>query len=254
MSANIPWTQISFNPLTGCTPYSDGCLNCYAKPMATRMSFNPDPKIAYKYRNGFKLTEHPAELEKKIGGKNKIVFMNSMSDTFHKNVSESFLFGIFDFIRKHPKHIFQILTKRANRLSIIRDYPSNVWLGVTVEKSDYLDRIECLMNTNATVKWINCEPLLGPVESDKIQSLDWVVVGGESGPNCRSMNMDWARQIRDICEEHDIPFFFKQAGGPGRDKGGKNLDGKTYKQWPKSISLDMSRSVIQLSLFNVDAA
>lgn len=252
MSANIPWTHISFNCLTGCTKYSDGCINCYAMPMAIRMASNPNPKISYKYRNGFKLTEHPKELEKNIGGKNKIIFMNSMSDTFHQNVSESFLYEIVDFIRRHPQHIFQVLTKRANRLSIIKNYPSNVWLGVTVEKSDYLERIEYLMSTNAKVKWISCEPLLGPIESDKIKCLDWVVVGGESGPNCRPMNLEWARKIRDICEEQDTPFYFKQAGGAGRDKGGKILDGKIYKQWPKSLALNI-RSEVQASLFNVDA-
>lgn len=219
--------------------------------MAIRMASNPSPKIAYKYRNKFKLTEHPEELEKTIGGNHKIVFMNSMSDTFHQDVSESFLFKIFDFIRRHPQHIFQVLTKRANRLSIIKDYPSNVWLGVTVEKSDYLDRIDFLMNTNAKVKWISCEPLLGPIESDEIKSLDWIVVGGESGPKCRPMNLDWARKIRDFCQEHDVPFYFKQAGGPDRDKGGKTLDGKICQQLPRSLVKDMLRTEVQIPLFNV---
>ena len=250
MSANIPWTHVSFNCLTGCTQYSEGCQNCYAKPMAERMSCNPHPRTAYKYRNGFKLTEHPEELEKTIAGKNKIVFMNSMSDTFHQDVSESFLYGMFDFISRHPQHIFQVLTKRANRLALIKDYPSNVWLGVTVEKSDSLDRIDFLMATNATLKWISCEPLLGAIESDKIKCLDWIVVGGESGPKCRPMNLDWATKIRDICEGNDVPFWFKQAGGPGRDKGGKLLDGKSYQQWPKSLMKDMDRSEVQDSLFN----
>ncbi|MGO8880520.1 MAG: DUF5131 family protein [Desulfomonilaceae bacterium] len=251
MSANIPWIHISFNCLTGCTKYSDGCINCYAKPMATRMASNPNPKTAYKYRNGFKLTEHPEELEKNIGGKNKLIFINSMADTFHEKVSQSFLYGIFDFIRRHPHHIFQVLTKRANRLSIIKDYPPNVWLGVTVEKSKYLNRIEYLMDTDATVKWISCEPLLGPIDSDKIKCVDWVVVGGESGPNCRPMKLNWARQVRDTCNKHDVPFWFKQAGGPDRAKGGKLLDGEIYKQWPKSLSRDMIQDVVQLSLFNV---
>ena len=251
MSANIDWTHISFNPLTGCTKYSDGCTNCYAKPMAIRMSSNPNPKIAYKYRNGFKLTEHPEELEKNIVGKNKIVFLNSMSDTFHQDVSESFLYEIFDFIQRQPHHIFQVLTKRANRLSLIKNYPSNLWLGVTVEKADYLDRIKYLLDTNATVKWISCEPLLGPIDSDEIRGLDWVVVGGESGANCRPMNLEWARQIRDTCKKYDVPFWFKQAGGPGRDKGGKILDGRLYKQWPKSLSGAIARNEVQPSLFDV---
>jgi protein gp37 len=252
--SKIAWTNITFNCVTGCNPYSAGCLNCYARPMATRMAFNPNPKTSYKYRNGFEFTEHPEELEKDIGGKNKLIFLNSMSDTFHENISETFLRGMFDFIRRHPQHIFQVLTKRASRLALIKNYPSNVWLGVTVERSDCLDRIEYLMDTNASVKWVSCEPLLGPIESDEIKYLDWVVVGGESGPKCRPMNLDWARKIRDICEAHDVPFFFKQAGGRGKDKGGKMLDGKTYNQWPKSFSWDIPRSEGQTSFFNGDAA
>lgn len=251
MSANIPWTHISFNCLTGCTKYSDGCLNCYAKPMAKRMKFNPHPRIAYKYRNGFELTEHPEELRRDIPGKNKIVFLNSMSDTFHQNVSESFLFSIFDFINRQPHHIFKVLTKRADSLSKIKDYPSNVWLGVTVENSDYLHRIDSLLDTNASVKWISCEPLLGPIDSDTIKNLDWVVVGGESGPDCRPMDLNWARKIRDICKENQVPFYFKQVGGSGRDKGGKILDCGVYEDYPNA--LPMARNETQLSFFNVDS-
>jgi protein gp37 len=236
VTSNLNPIHVSLNLLTGCTKKSAGCVNCYAERHARRLSEDADPNVAWKYRKVFTLTEHPELLSKNIGGSPKLIFLNSMSDTFHDDVSKSFMERTFDFVRRHPQHIFQVLTKRAERLSVVVDYPTNVWLGVTVEKAEYLYRIDYLVETNAKVKWVSFEPLLGPINSENIRFLDWAVVGGESGPRCRPMDLDWARGIKGDCEKYGVPFFFKQRGGPGRDKGGDLLDGEKYKMWPASLS------------------
>ena len=236
MSTLISWTNETLNLLTGCTKCSAGCVNCYAERQIRMKMGNPNPKVAHKFRNGFKLTEHPQCLDDRVlRGKAKMIFLNSLSDTFHAAVSEEFLGQIFDMIRKHRQHIFQVLTKRPERLHLIADYPSNAWLGVTVENADYLNRIDYLLKTNATVKFCSFEPLLGPIPSDAVIGLDWVIVGGESGPEARPMRPEWAVEIREACQTHGVPFFFKQMGGKGRDKGGKLLLGKLYQEFPVNV-------------------
>jgi len=236
MSTLISWTQETLNLLTGCTKCSAGCANCYAERQIHIKIKNPNPKISHKFRNGFKVTEHPQYLYHAIlRGKPKMIFLNSLSDTFHPDSSVEFLNQTFDMIRKHPQHIFQVLTKRPERLYLIEDYPSNAWLGVTVENADYLNRIDYLLKTNATVKFCSFEPLLGAIPSDAVVGLDWVIVGGESGPKARTMRPEWAVGIRDACQTHGVPFFFKQMGGKGRDKGGKLLCGKLYQEFPVNV-------------------
>jgi protein gp37 len=237
MSTLISWTNETLNLLTGCTKCSAGCVNCYAERQIHIKMKNPNPKISYKFRNGFKLTEHPQCLEDRVlRGKPKMIFLNSLSDTFHTAVSEEFLHQTFDMIRNHPQHIFQVLTKRPERLHLVEDYPPNVWLGVTVENADYVNRIEYLLKTNATVKFGSFEPLLGPIPPDAIVGLDWVIVGGESGPKARPMKAEWALEIKDACQAHGVPFFFKQMGGKERDKGGKLLLGKVYDEFPWNVT------------------
>jgi len=236
MSTLISWTNETLNLLTGCTKCSPGCANCYAERQINMKMGNPNPKISYKFRNGFKLTEHPQYLNDPIlRGKPKMIFLNSLSDTFHPDSSVEFVNQTFDMIRKHPQHIFQVLTKRPERLHLIEDYPPNAWLGVTVENADYLNRIDYLLKTNATVKFCSFEPLLGAIPSDAVVGLDWVIVGGESGPKARTMRPEWAVGILNGCQTHSIPFFFKQMGGKGRDKGGKLLFGELYDEFPVNV-------------------
>ena len=233
MSTNISWTDETLNLLTGCTKVSDGCVNCYAEVTCNRMTHNPNPKVAHKFRNGFKLTEHPQYLNDPIlRGKSKRIFMNSLSDTFHKDVSDGFLGAMFQMIAEHPQHIFQVLTKRPEGFSRIQTWPANVWLGVTVESSKYLQRIDVLKTQTPTVKFVSFEPLLGPISADAIRGLDWVVVGGESGHKARPMNLEWAREIQGACKGYNVPFFFKQVGGKDRAKGGQWLDGEQYHEYP----------------------
>jgi protein gp37 len=196
---------------------------------------NPNPKVSHKFRNGFKFTEHPQYLNDLVlRGKSKRIFLNSLSDTFHPDGSVEFLNQTFDMIREHSQHTFQVLTKRPERLHLIEDYPSNAWLGVTVENTDYINRIDYLLDTNARIKFCSFEPLLGPISPDAVLGLSWVIVGGESGPKARTMKPEWAVEIREACQIHSIPFFFKQMGGKGRDKGGKLLCGALCQEFPKN--------------------
>ncbi|MCD7779848.1 MAG: phage Gp37/Gp68 family protein [Candidatus Gastranaerophilales bacterium] len=225
----IQWTNETWNPITGCTKYSDGCQNCYAEKMHKRLTAMRQEK----YKEPFnKVIFHAEELTRKFGKKTKMIFVNSMSDTFHKDVTDLKIQLILDECYFNDPHIFQILTKRAERLPNF-EYPANVWLGVTVEMAKYKSRMDYLKQTNAKIKFLSCEPLLEDLGELDLTRIDWVIVGGESGKNARPCHPDWVRNIKRQCEEQKVPFFFKQWGGVNKKKTGCLLDGREYKEMPK---------------------
>ena len=230
----IEWTESSWNPITGCSKVSDGCKNCYAERLALRLK-----KMGVKkYRNGFRLTLHPEALDEPLRWKtSRMIFVCSMSDLFHEDVPDYFIKEVFRVMNDAAMHTFQVLTKRAERLAEFADkvrWTNNIWAGVTVESEKYLYRINYLKKVPATVKFLSMEPLLGPVPGLRkvIKGINWVIVGGESGPNSRPMKAEWVREIRDICLEFGVPFFFKQWGGINKKKNGRLLDGKEYNETP----------------------
>lgn len=206
--SKIEWTNETWNPVTGCSKYSEGCQNCYAEKMTKRLAAMGQEK----YKNGFnKVVFHPEELNRDFGRKSKMIFVNSMSDTFHADISKFQISKMLEYCSFNKQHIFQILTKRAARVEEF-SYPPNVWLGVTVEKENYKNRIEFLRHTDAKVKFLSCEPLLGDLGELDLTGIDWVIAGGESGPGARPMHPDWVRNIQKQCQEQNVPFFFKQWG------------------------------------------
>ena len=232
---SIEWTESTWNPVTGCTKISLGCANCYAERMALRLQAMNQPN----YSNGFKLTLHDSVLEAPLQWKKpQIIFVNSMSDLFHEDVPEDFILKAFDVMRRAYWHQFQVLTKRAERLVELNSFinwPDNVWMGVSIENSDYTFRADCLRYTGAKLKFFSLEPLLGPLSEINLNYIDWVIVGGESGPRARPMNERWVVDIRNQCLEARVPFFFKQWGGINKKKAGRTLEGKTWSQWPKQV-------------------
>lgn len=232
--SSIEWTESTWNPLTGCTKISPGCKHCYAERMAKRLHAMGQPN----YANGFKLTLHPQSLEIPLGWKKpQMIFVNSMSDLFHKDVSVDFIQQVFDVMRRADWHRFQVLTKRAERLLEIDpriDWPSNVWMGVSVENQDYKYRIELLRRTHAKTKFLSLEPLLGPLPRLNLKGINWVIVGGESGPGARPLLEEWVIDIRDQCKAKRVPFFFKQWGGVQKKRAGRLLQGEIYSQMPES--------------------
>jgi protein gp37 len=209
----IEWTDATWNPVTGCDKVSPGCKFCYAERMAKRLQ----GMGMHNYRNGFKLTLQPQSLTLPLKWKNpKIVFVNSMSDLFHADIPISYLQKVFDIMRRAHWHQFQVLTKRADYLSEISnkiEWPDNVWMGVSVENQDYLWRIDLLRQTDAKIKFLSLEPLLGPLPHLNLRGIDWVIVGGESGPKARPIRQSWVVDIRNQCLKTEVPFFFKQWGG-----------------------------------------
>ena len=228
----IEWTEVSWNPTTGCTKISDGCKNCYAEKMAKRLRAMGNPK----YRHGFNLTIHSDTLLDPYSWKKpKVVFVNSMSDLFHEDLPLSFIQEVFMVMNNNPMHIFQILTKRADLLehySPLLNWSENIWMGVTVESDRHYNRVDHLRKSGAFVKFISCEPLLTSLKDFNLFEIDWVIVGGESGSKARPINKNWVIEIKDICETKDIPFFFKQWGGINKKKTGSQLDGVYYKNFP----------------------
>jgi protein gp37 len=213
-NSTIEYTDSTWNPTTGCTEASSGCRNCYAKPMSKRLQAMGQ----YNYRNGFEVTLQPHMLDRPLEWKkSKIIFVNSMSDLFHKVIPLEYIWKVFFVMCKAEQHIFQVLTKRSRRLKKLARYlpwPENVWMGVTVESQEYTNRIENLRRTDARVKFISFEPLLSPIPNLDLNGVDWVIVGGESGPGARPMKKEWVIDIRDRCNVADVPFFFKQWGPP----------------------------------------
>jgi protein gp37 len=230
--SKIEWTEATWNPITGCTKVSLGCKNCYAERMAYRLQSMGSPN----YKNGFKLTCHESQLYAPLKWKKgKIVFVNSMSDLFHKDVPENFIKKIFETMRMASHHQFQILTKRSERLLELNKtikWAPNIWMGVSVENADYLYRVDHLRQTGAAIKFLSIEPLLGPLSDLNLESIDWVIVGGESGPHARPIQEEWVEAIKKQCIEKAVPFFFKQWGGVNKKKTGRTLKGEVWSQMP----------------------
>jgi protein gp37 len=231
--SSIEWTEATWNPVTGCTKVSPGCKHCYAERMSKRLKAMGQPK----YANGFELTVHPECLDQPLDWKKpRMIFVNSMSDLFHGDVPLSFIQDVFRVMRRASQHTFQVLTKRSQRLLELNprlDWPDNVWMGVSVENQDYRFRIDHLRKTSARVKFLSLEPLLGPLPHLGLHNIDWVIVGGESGPGARPMDEAWVIDIRDQCQANDVPFFFKQWGGVRRKEAGRELKGRTWNQMPR---------------------
>lgn len=231
--SRIEWTESTWNPVTGCTKISAGCAHCYAERMAKRLLAMGQPN----YCNGFEVTCHPAALEMPLRWeKSKMIFVNSMSDLFHKNVPTRFIEEIFFTMNQARWHTFQILTKRADRLLQLSPrfkWTPNIWMGVTVENADHVDRIDRLREVPASVRFLSLEPLLGPLPELNLTNIDWVIVGGESGPGARPMDPEWAIDLRDQCLEAGVAFFFKQWGGVQKKKAGRLLEKRTWDQMPR---------------------
>ncbi len=229
----IEWTESTWNPVSGCTKVSAGCLNCYAERMAKRLQAMGQKR----YKNGFEVTLHPEALEEPYRWKKpRIVFVNSMSDLFHEKIPIEFIRDIFKVMNENKRHTFQILTKRSERLKQLADeleWSDNVWMGVTIENNNYVNRANDLRTVNAAIKFLSLEPLLGPVKDLKLNNIDWVIVGGESGPGARPMNKRWVIRIKDQCDQENVPFFFKQWGGINKKKTGRELLGQTWDAYPK---------------------
>jgi protein gp37 len=236
-NSGIEWTESTWNPLTGCTKISPGCKHCYAERMAKRLQAMGQPN----YRSGFKLTLHENALEKPLEWKKpQVIFVNSMSDLFHKDVPVEFILEVFDVMRRTHWHTFQMLTKRADRLEELSpriEWPENVWMGVSVENQDYTFRIDYLRKTGAKVKFLSLEPLIGPLHNLNLKGIDWAIVGGESGPGARPLDPVWVTDIRDQCLKARVPFFFKQWGGTNKKKAGRMLEGRTWNEMPGAIQL-----------------
>jgi len=232
-NSSIEWTESTWNPVTGCTKISQGCKNCYAERMSKRLLAMGQPN----YADGFKLTMHEHVLELPLKWKKpQTIFVNSMSDLFHKDVREDFIQKVFDIMNRAPWHTFQILTKRADRLAEISDrllWGKNIWMGVSVESADYKFRIDLLRETKAQVKFISFEPLIDSVGKVNLKNIDWTIVGGESGPRARYMSPEWVADLRDQCLVQKVPFFFKQWGGVNKKKAGRLLDGRTWDEMPQ---------------------
>jgi len=230
--SSIEWTDATWNPVTGCTKVSPGCTHCYAERIALRLQAMGQSR----YRNGFKLTLQPDLLEQPLQWKTpKLVFVNSMSDLFHRDVPADFLRRTFEVMGKAHWHVFQVLTKRADRLAELAPelpWSPNVWMGVSVENEDYAWRIDHLREVPAAVRFLSVEPLLGPIPRLPLEGIDWVIVGGESGPGARAVKPEWIREIRDRCLALGVPFFFKQWGGVQKKRQGRTLDGRTWDEMP----------------------
>jgi len=228
----IEWTEATWNPLTGCDKISPGCTHCYAERMSLRLKLMGQPN----YRNGFDLTLHPHALELPLKWKKpQRIFVNSMSDLFHKDVPAEFIQQVFATMRQASWHRFQILTKRSDRLAEISrdiDWPPNVWMGVSVESTEYAFRIDHLRGVGAKVRFLSIEPLLGPIPQLDLRDIHWVIVGGESGPGARPMSEQWVIEIRKQCAAASVPFFFKQWGGVNKKKTGRELQGRTWDEMP----------------------
>lgn len=230
--SGIEWTESTWNPVTGCTKISPGCKHCYAERMAARLQAMGQAN----YAKGFALTLQPHMLERPLRWKNpQTIFVNSMSDLFHADVPLEYIRRVFDVMATATWHRFQVLTKRADRLRAISaeiNWPSNVWMGTSVESDRYRGRIDDLRASGARVKFLSLEPLLGPLPDLDLAAIDWVIVGGESGPGARAMDPNWATDLRDQCLRARVPFFFKQWGGKNKKQTGRMLEGRLWDEMP----------------------
>ena len=235
-ASGIEWTEATWNPVTGCTKISPGCKNCYAERLAVRLHAMGNPR----YRNSFAVTLHPDLLTLPLRWRQpRRIFVNSMSDLFHEAVPEDFIHRVFEVMVRAERHVFQILTKRSERLASLAPglpWAPNIWQGVSVENARYTRRIEHLRTVPAAVRFLSIEPLLGAIPNLPLDGMDWVIVGGESGPGRRPMVAAWAREIRDQCVRAEVPFFFKQRGGRTPKAGGRVLDRRTWDEMPRSLA------------------
>jgi protein gp37 len=235
-TSNIEWTEMTWNPVTGCVKVSQGCKHCYAERMANRLfAMGSD-----RYENAFKPTLHYDLIDlPKRWKKPRVIFVNSMSDLFQEAVPVDFIRRVFETMESCPQHTFQILTKRSERLREIGrllPWPANVWMGVSVEDVCVLSRITDLAAVPAQVRFLSCEPLIGPLEDLPLRGIHWVIVGGESGPGARPMRPEWVESIHRQCRGNDVPFFFKQWGGVRKDIAGRTLHGRTYDEMPQVVT------------------
>lgn len=236
-ASNIEWTDVTWNPTTGCTKISPGCDNCYAERFAERWRGIPN----HPYEQGFDLKLHAGRLEQPLMlRKPSSIFVNSMSDLFHKNIPVQFIDRVFDAMERADWHVFQVLTKRSTNLRRYlnaryakRLAPEHIWLGVSLENADQLSRVRHLQDANATTRFLSIEPLLGAIDCIDLRGISWVIVGGESGPGHRAVEESWIRSIRDQCVDANVPFFFKQWGGRTPKASGRELDGQVWSERPK---------------------
>lgn len=230
--SSIEWTEMTWNPTTGCSKVSAGCKFCYAEVMSYRLQ----AMGLEKYKDAFEVRTHPDQLKLPYTWKqSKMVFVNSMSDLFHDDIPQEFIQSVFHVMNENPNHVFQVLTKRAERLAALHTslkWTHNIWMGVSVENAKVTQRIDALRATNARVKFLSCEPLIGPLSALNLTNMDWVIVGGESGHQPRPMKPEWALDIQDQCQQAGVAFFFKQWGGRNKKAAGRILNGRTYDEMP----------------------
>lgn len=244
ISSSIEWTDATWNPVAGCNIVSPGCTNCYAMRMAARLQIMGQEKYAGTTRKSgsrhvwtgkIALDRKSLDVPRQWK-RGRRIFVNSMSDLFHEDVPVEYIQDVFQVMSETERHTYQILTKRAERLAAVSDnlpWPSNVWMGVSVESEEYVHRIDELRASGARVKFLSLEPLLGPLPELNLTGIDWVIVGGESGPAARPIDPNWVREIRDRCLDANVPFHFKQWGGKVKSTTGRTLDGRTWDQWPR---------------------
>lgn len=231
--STIEWTNATWNPVTGCTPVTAGCDNCYAAALAARLKRMGNPR----YKNGFKVTLHRDLLELPLRWKQpRKIFVNSMSDLYHKDIPDDFIVAVFETMKKASWHTFQILTKRPQRLVRLAPrlpWPANIWQGVSIEDNRVAFRADLLRKVPAAVRFLSCEPLIGPVDQVDFKDIDWVIVGGESGAKARPMEKPWADDVLRRCRSQGVQFFFKQWGGYTHSAGGNRLNGRLYQFYPE---------------------
>ena len=236
-TTKIEWTESTWNPITGCTKITLGCKFCYAEVMTRRLQAMGQEK----YKNGFEVTLHPETLnEPYLWKKPKMIFVNSMSDLFHKDVPVAYIQEIFKVMNNNPQHVFQLLTKRADVLNYYDsegwlNWSHNIWMGVTVEDASVMKRIDLLRETSAKVKFLSCEPLLSDLPNMNLKNIDWVIVGGESGRTPRPIDEEWILNIKEQCNAQKSAFYFKQWGGTNKKKNGRALNGNIYSEMPKIL-------------------
>lgn len=234
--STIEWTEMTWNPVTGCTKISQGCKHCYAARMAKRLH----AMGSERYRNEFTLTTHEDLIDAPRKWRQpRMIFVNSMSDLFHKDVPDEFIQRVFETMADCPQHTFQVLTKRSDRLRRVGRklrWSPNIWMGVSVEDEKALYRVDELREVPAHVRFLSCEPLIGPLSNLSLQGIHWVIVGGESGPGARPMPYEWVEEIRRSCRARDVPFFFKQWGGVHKKRFGRTLNGRVFDEMPSSVS------------------
>jgi protein gp37 len=242
MSTKIEWVQNpdgtrgrTWNPSTGCSKISSGCKHCYAERMAYRLA----GRYGYPADEPFKVTLHPERLKQPHSWKKSLmIFVCSMSDLFHEDIPDDFIFRVVETMENCPHHTFQLLTKRSRRLFEVSDkitaWPNNIWVGVTVEAKEYKYRMDDLRKVNALVRFVSCEPLLEDLGKLNLDGIDWVIVGGESGPRARPIRLEWVAKIRDQCLDKQVAYFFKQWGGVNKSAAGRKLEGREWNQMPRS--------------------